>query len=797
MNKMEICDSEFDVNILEDATRNPNVELTFPLPTDIETIVELEGNEKVARSWGMLNNLFSFFSGGNIKFDEIYKDNEYKYSINKQTSTFNKKMVAYMDDQLERSDKMLDDIVVELIERELRMNLIKSLDFEKRVREVKGFMVDYFKKQNAIDMPRYKSRDFVRLCYLTVIKLMLKMFPHGVWVTRSDFSNLFKKYLENPMSIIFLPNHQSHVDYIILHLIAIRFEISIPTVIAGENLNVAVFGNILKGLGAIFIKRSFNNELYTERNLSNIIEFFLTNRVHLEVFIEGTRSRDGKLLLPKYGILKTLTSIYLKQLNEDKSSTFDMLFQPVSITYERTYEADGYLNELVGKNKKQESFIGIIKNGVKNLTKADEFHDHKYFRRIANSEGEYDTSNIALSGKIFVKLGLSFHFSNFINDPKNLIDQDSVADIASTVESYGSTVNLKKLGFKIFHEINNVSYLPPISIVGSSIQAYYYFQNKSVFPVTDLVPIFKLLVSTYREESGFNESNTNFKLLNGLSNLSTPEVVELFKNQIPQFFRYIKINLNTGIITVENSIELLFYKNLTIHLVIHKCLFCFIALGLKEDRLKTVKNVHKLIYVFTGFLKHEFLFDYNYNERSQVTFLFKDLIEKKKIKVNNGKYEVIDKDYFAIFAEAVKPFVESYLICIENLTSLVKEHVPTTADDLVNGSDIYPTTKTLLKKIQQSSKNYYHVEAINKQYLLSCLYYLNNLRLINIFKNKAKTKAYVRVLHPANLAFVYRFLSTLFSEDQKFLDDTTVNYMIDIIDKTFLEGDGIPVKARL
>ena len=91
-----------------------------------------------------------------------------------------------------------------------------------------------------------------------------------------------------------------------------------PSVIAGENLNVAVIGGLLKNLGAIFIPRSFNNEAYTERNLNNVIEFILVNKIPFEVFIEGTRSRDGKLLLPKYGILKSLCSIYLKQRNEEK-----------------------------------------------------------------------------------------------------------------------------------------------------------------------------------------------------------------------------------------------------------------------------------------------------------------------------------------------------------------------------------------------------------------------------------------------------------------------------------------------
>ncbi|KAM9888097.1 hypothetical protein OXX79_013148, partial [Metschnikowia pulcherrima] len=209
-----------------------------------------------------------------------------------------------MNDKLASSDKKLDEIVFGLVDSELSLNLIKPKDFPERYNEVKSFMVRFYKEENAKNLPKFGSTRFIRLCYLTVINVLAKMFPDGIWTNRKQFSNLYQQYLDDPMSIILLPNHQSHIDYVILHLIMIRFQMSIPTVIAGDNLNVAIFGSILKGLGAIFIKRSFNNEAYTERNIANYIEFILLNKIHFEVFIEGTRSRDGKVLLPKFGVLK-------------------------------------------------------------------------------------------------------------------------------------------------------------------------------------------------------------------------------------------------------------------------------------------------------------------------------------------------------------------------------------------------------------------------------------------------------------------------------------------------------------
>ena len=92
---------------------------------------------------------------------------------------------------------------------------------------------------------------------------------------------------------LFLPSHQSHLDYIIVHLVCVRFQMATPSVIAGENLNVAVIGGLLKNLGAIFIPRSFNNEAYTERNLNNVIEFILVNKIPLKCLLKAQDQEMG------------------------------------------------------------------------------------------------------------------------------------------------------------------------------------------------------------------------------------------------------------------------------------------------------------------------------------------------------------------------------------------------------------------------------------------------------------------------------------------------------------------------
>lgn len=771
-----ISNSDFDVNILADALKNPNIELSYPLPTDKETYLDLETNEKVSNSFSILGNFIKFFT--NVNYDEIYKNSEYRYSVNKLHKGFNDASKNFMKDRLEKTDEKLDDIVYKLVDLELRMNLIKAKDFPTRFAEVKEFMVKYYTLQNEKNLPEFRTLSFVKLCYITVIKTVSKMFPQGVWVNREQFSAMYLKYVEDPMSIILLPNHQSHIDYVILHLIMIRFQMSIPTVIAGENLNVAIFGGIMKGLGAVFIKRSFNNELYTERNLTNYVEFIFLNKVHFELFIEGTRSRDGKVLLPKYGILKTLTSIYFKQRNKEGNKDFDLLMQPISITYERIYEAEGYLDELIGNDKKQESFVSILSNGVSNLVYGVDRHDVKLVRL---KDGYVDNTQRTLHGKIFVKLADSFTLSSYVEDPANLVTGDVEDDTMASEQD----VNLKKLGFKILHAINDAAFLPECAIIGMTIQTYYYLNNERVFDIVKLLPMLDFLIAVYKEEK---ISPTNSKILTDIEALSDEQKVILIKQQVINFFKFTKVNPDTNQIKIQNSFELLYYKNLSIHLVIHKCLASFILL-----KTLNLNQINKLFYIFTGFLKNEFLFDYNYNSDNDLSNILRRYQEAGVISAN---YEVTDKAYHETLATIILPFIKSIMICIDDLNFTVGQFFSNsdtviTEQQLINDSLMlkdYPTTKSLLKIIQKDNMKYfenenshYHIETYNKQYLLSFLFYLNNLKLIKIFKNKSKTKAYVIVRNSKDLKFTLGFLQRLLIQNE--IDDISVNYMIDIVDK--------------
>ena len=105
------------------------------------------------------------------------------------------------------------------------------------------------------------------------------------------------------MPFVIIPCHRSHFDYLLLSHIFYKNNIQMPFVAAGTNLSFFPMGYIFRKSGAFFLRRSFKgNDLYAEV-FAKYIKVLLKEGLPLEFFIEGGRSRTGKMVMPKYGLL--------------------------------------------------------------------------------------------------------------------------------------------------------------------------------------------------------------------------------------------------------------------------------------------------------------------------------------------------------------------------------------------------------------------------------------------------------------------------------------------------------------
>lgn len=163
-----------------------------------------------------------------------------------------------------------------------------------------------------------------------------------------------EKAQKEKKSIIFLPCHRSHVDYVSLQVICYRLGLALPTVVAGDNLNFPVVGNFLQHAGAMYIRRSFGDDVLYTTIVQSYIDALLQNGHNFECFIEGGRSRTGKLLPPKFGILRFVLDSVLSGRVEDA------IICPVSTQYDKVIETGGYVGELLGLPKQKENLLDFL-----------------------------------------------------------------------------------------------------------------------------------------------------------------------------------------------------------------------------------------------------------------------------------------------------------------------------------------------------------------------------------------------------------------------------------------------------
>lgn len=154
--------------------------------------------------------------------------------------------------------------------------------------------------------------------------------------------------------VVYIPCHRSHIDYLLLSYVLYHNGLTPPHIAAGKNLNLPVAGPLLRRGGAFFMRRSFRDDQLYRAVFDEYLHQMFTRGYSVEYFIEGGRSRTGRTLAPRTGML----SMTLRSFQRDASKP--IAFLPVYFGYERVIEAPTYVGELSGGSKKDESVFDIL-----------------------------------------------------------------------------------------------------------------------------------------------------------------------------------------------------------------------------------------------------------------------------------------------------------------------------------------------------------------------------------------------------------------------------------------------------
>lgn len=237
--------------------------------------------------------------------------------------------------------------------------------------------------------------------------------------------------LATDYELVYVPCHRSHVDYLLLSYVIYKRGLSIPYIAAGDNLDVPVLGPLLRGAVAFYIRRSFRgNALYTAV-LREYMHTLITRNTPIEYFIEGGRSRSGRLLPPKMGMLAMTVHSQLRH------SEKPVVFIPTYIGYERIMEGGTYVGELKGKPKESESLIGLLKVG----------------RKIER-----------IFGNVHLSFGTPLHLSDFMTKfdvPAHSLPPDRT----DTPLDDKASAMVDNIGVKIMQHINKAAVVTPVSLL--------------------------------------------------------------------------------------------------------------------------------------------------------------------------------------------------------------------------------------------------------------------------------------------------------------------------------------------
>ena len=154
--------------------------------------------------------------------------------------------------------------------------------------------------------------------------------------------------------LVLVPTHRSYLDFIIVSLLFYDSYLVPPHIAARDNMRFGPFGLIFRMAGAFYLRRSFDDSLYKEV-FRAYLAYLVREGFTQEFFIEGGRSRTGRTLSPRLGMVTWNLDAFLE------SSRRDLFFVPIAITYERLVEEGGMVDELEGGRKTTESTWALLR----------------------------------------------------------------------------------------------------------------------------------------------------------------------------------------------------------------------------------------------------------------------------------------------------------------------------------------------------------------------------------------------------------------------------------------------------
>ena len=425
--------------------------------------------------------------------------------------------------------------------------------------------------------------------------------------------------LAHRQSVVFLPTHKSNLDHLVLQYMLHENGHPPNHTAGGINMNFFPLGQLARRSGVFFIRRSFkDNEVY-KFVLRQYIDYLIEKRFALEWYIEGGRSRSGKLLPPRFGLLAYVVDAYRRGRADD------VVLIPVSIAYDQISDLQDYAHEQRGGRKQRESFGWFV----------------GFLRRLRRPYGA-----------IHIDFGEPLSLAKVLGppDPEAKPDPDE------------HNLALQKLAFEVCVRINAVTPITPVSLVTLALLG--------TGGVAQTVPGVMLRLSNLLHDvarrdlpnTGLAELETAEGVARVLDALAANEVVDRFAEGSEAVYR----------IGPERELAAAYYRNSVIHFFVDPAIAELALIeaaeaGEHEDR---VASFWRAAMQLRDLLKFEFFFPDRDAFRGE---LRRELAERdpnweeKLARSADGAHELVKRSRPFSAHRVLRPFLEAYRVVADRL----------------------------------------------------------------------------------------------------------------------------------
>ena len=498
-------------------------------------------------------------------------------------------------------------------------------------------------RQEPIQKVRKKADGYIEEIAarysLTVIRVMsyvvgwiINSMFDGAVLDKQGLARVKAMSMKGPL--ILIPCHKSHIDYLILSYVLYNNNMPCPHIAAGKNLSFWPLGPIFRGGGAFFLRRTFKGAPLYARVFSAYIHKLLEEGFNIELFIEGGRSRSGKLLMPKLGFL----SILLDACKQGACA--NMVFVPVYIGYDRIIEERAYIHEVEGGKKEDENLSQVIR--------ARRFLKKRY-------------------GKIYINFDEPITMSELLADSSLPLDRMPQKEVNALC---------RNLGWRIINAIDKQTVVTPYGLVAAAVLN----TTKRRFSKMELMTIANTYLTCVTVQ---NAKLADTLLLNpdgAMDYTFDRYLARKWIEKAPGDKKTPDDQADYMANTGKRSL-LEFYKNNCISYFIPSA---FTALAiLKTDAFQFVStSLYQEYQTLQTFFKYEFAFDQNRSEAREIRKTIKTFIDDAILMPHRtipDSYQITSSGFrkLKLFAAFLKPYFESYKVVLSFLRSNRKEKLDT------------------------------------------------------------------------------------------------------------------------